>query len=80
MEKLVRGEETEAMRILKSKRSAVLHQMQLLGIDTADWKKVDAFCRDKRIAGKRFARLDSEELDRLLVKIHTIRRKQKKEA
>lgn len=80
MEKLVRGEETEAMRILKSKRSAVLHQIQLLGIDTADWKKVDAFCRDKRIAGKRFTQLDSEELDRLLVKIRTIRRKQKKEA
>ena len=39
MEKLTRAEETEAMRILKSKRSAVLHQMQLSGVDTADWKK-----------------------------------------
>ena len=70
-------EETEAMRILKSKRSAVLHQMQLSGVDTADWKKVDAYCLDKRIAGKRFARLDREELEALLKKIRAIRRKQK---
>ena len=65
------------MRILKSKRSAVLHQMQLSGVDTADWKKVDAYCLDKRIAGKRFARLDREELEALLKKIRAIRRKQK---
>lgn len=79
MEKLVRTEETEAMRILKRKRSDVLHQMQLLGVDTADWKRIDAYCLDKRIAGKRFARLDYEELERLLVKLRAIRRKQKEE-
>ena len=79
MEKLTRAEETEAMRILKSKRSAVLHQMQLLGIDTAAWKKVDSYCIDKRIAGKRFNRLDYEELEALLKKIRAIRRKQKEE-
>ena len=39
MEKLTRAEETEAMRILKRKRSDVLHQMQLSGVDTADWKR-----------------------------------------
>lgn len=77
MEKLVRTEETEAMRILKRKRSDVLHQMQLLGVDTADWKRIDAYCLDKRIADKRFARLDYEELERLLVKLRAIRRKQK---
>ena len=77
MEKLTRAEETEAMRILKSKRSAVLHQMQLSGVDTADWKRVDAFCLDKRIAGKRFARLDYEELEALLKKIRAIRRETK---
>lgn len=79
MEKLTRAEETEAVRILKRKRSDVLHQMQLSGVDTADWKRVDAFCLDKRIAGKRFARLDYEELERLLVKLRAIRRKQKEE-
>ena len=39
-------------KILRQKRSAVLHQMQLLGIDTADWDRVNAFCRDSRIAGE----------------------------
>ena len=29
----------ELRKILRQKRSAVLHQMQLLGIDTADWTR-----------------------------------------
>lgn len=62
-------------REMKRKRSAVLHQMQLLGVDTADWGKVDAYCRNKRIAGKVFRDLDGEELDALLVKLRIIRRK-----
>ena len=60
---------------MKRKRSAVLHQMQLLGVDTADWSKVDAFCQNKRIAGKVFRELDGEELDAMLVKLRIIRRK-----
>lgn len=59
----------------KKKRSAVLHQMQLLGVDTANWERVNSFCRDSRIAGKEFRELDCGELDALLVKIRTIRRK-----
>ena len=65
-------------REMKRKRSAVLHQMQLLGVDTADWGKVDKFCLDKRIAGKVFRKLDGEELDALLVKLRIIRRKKEK--
>ena len=60
---------------MKRKRSAVLHQMQLLGVDTADWGKVDAFCQNKRIAGKVFRELNGDELDALLVKLRIIRRK-----
>lgn len=60
---------------MKRKRSAVLHQLQLLGVDTADWSKVDAYCQNKRIAGKVFRELDGEELDALLVKLRIIRRK-----
>lgn len=76
MEKLIPpGTEWEAQRLLKRKRSDVLHQMQLLGVDTADWKKVDAFCCDKRIAGKCFRYLDDEELSQLLKKLRAIRRK-----
>lgn len=60
---------------MKRKRSAVLHQMQLLGVDTADWGRVDAYCLSKRIAGKAFRELDGDELDALLVKLRIIRRK-----
>lgn len=62
-------------REMRQKRSAVLHQMQLLGIDTADWNKVDEFCQDKRIAGKVFRELDGNELYLLLKKLRAIRRK-----
>ena len=69
-------ERRQAWRMeMKRKRSAALHQMQLLGVDTADWGKVDKFCLDRRIAGKVFRELDGEELDELLVKLRIIRRK-----
>jgi hypothetical protein len=71
-------ERREALRrALKSKRSAALHQMQLLGINTADWQSVDAFCRNKRIAGKNFRELSGEELEALTNKVRIIIRKQK---
>lgn len=70
-------EREEFIRIRRQKRSAALHQMQLLGVDTADWERVNAFCRDARIAGKEFRELDCEELDALQVKIRTIRRKRR---
>lgn len=65
----------QVIKIMKKKRSAVLHQMQLYGINTADWTAVDNFCLDKRIAGKKFRDLDGQELDELQVKIRAIRRK-----
>lgn len=64
-----------ALETLRRIRSSVLHQMQLLGINTADWSRVDAYCMDKRIAGKRFRDLDEEELGALLKKLRAIRRK-----
>lgn len=64
-----------AFETLRRKRSSVLHQMQLLGIDTSDWNRVDAYCSDKRIAGKRFRMLNEQELDTLLKKLRAIRRK-----
>lgn len=71
-------ERREALRrALKSKRSAALHQMQLLGINTADWQSVDAFCHNKRIAGKNFRELSGEELEALTNKVRIIIRKQK---
>lgn len=60
---------------LKKARSGVLHQMQLWGVNTADWGAVDAFCKDKRIAGKAFRFLDTEELSILNTKLRTMNRK-----
>ena len=41
----------------KKKRSAALRLMQQLGIDTTVWPRINAFCRDRRIAGKEFGAL-----------------------
>lgn len=61
--------------ILRKARSGALHKMQLYGIDTTDWNRVDAFCKDTKIAGKRFRELDVEELNALNTKLRMIIRK-----
>lgn len=60
---------------LKKQRSNVLHQMQLMGIDISNWSKVNAFCENKRIAGKAFRELSVEDLEALYKKLRAIRRK-----
>lgn len=66
--------------VLKRKRSAVLHQMQLMGIDTADWAAVDNFCLGVRIAGKKFRELSAGDLDAVLLRIRAIRHKDMQKA
>lgn len=68
---------TEYESELRRLRSAVLRRMQRLGVDTTDWTAVDLFCRDKRIAGKRFAAISGRELRELLPKLEAIARKYK---
>ena len=58
--------------MLRKERSATLRLMQRVGIDTSDWKRVNAFCLDRRIAGKEFARLSAMELAQLRRKIRAI--------
>lgn len=60
---------------LRKKRSMCLKLMQRLGIDTADWARVNDFCGNPRIAGKVFARLGVTELEALGVKLRAIERK-----
>lgn len=60
---------------LRRQRSVCLKLMQKLGIDTSDWARVNDFCRHPRIAGKPFARITSEELEQLAVKLRSIQRK-----
>lgn len=59
----------------KRRRSSALHQLQLYGVDTTDWNKVNAFCEQPRIAGKPFRDLDCEELEALTRKMRAIIRK-----
>ena len=59
----------------KRRRSSALHQLQLYGVDTTDWSKVNAFCEQSRIAGKPFRDLDCEELEALTKKMRAIIRK-----
>ena len=59
----------------KRRRSSALHQLQLYGVDTTDWNKVNAFCAQPRIAGKAFRDLDCEELEALTRKMRAIIRK-----
>ena len=63
--------------ILRKARSGVLHQLQIYGIDTTDWNRVDAFCKDPRIAGKQFRKLTTDELNSLNTKLRIIIRKKK---
>lgn len=62
---------------LRRKRSAVLKQLQKMGIDTTDWNRVDAYCMNPRIAGKKFSKLTVEELETVNIKLRIIQRKEK---
>ncbi len=62
-------------------RTTSLRQMtEQEGVDTTNWIRVNAFCLDKRIAGKRFAELDCEELEALAVKLRGIVRKDERKS
>ena len=61
---------------LRRKRSAVLKQLQKIGIDTTDWNRVDAYCMNTRIAGKEFRKLTVDELETVNIKLRIIRRKE----
>ena len=65
----------EYKKELKRLRSAVLHRMQKLGIDTASWDAVNAFCLNPRIAGKKFATLELAELEVMIAKLEALKRK-----
>lgn len=73
MEKQTGSSRPVSYEVLKKKHSAVLHQMQLAGVDTADWAAVDGFCLDARISGKRFRELSADDLDAVLLRIRAIR-------
>lgn len=74
------GMSDDRLRIeLKKARSAVLHRMQQIGVDTTNWANVDNYCMQPRIAGKLFRRLTLEELRMLVPKLESILRKKRRE-
>lgn len=64
------------VKLKKKKRSAVLHQMQIYGVDTTNWEIVDKFCLNPRITGKKFRYLEIEELEQLYKKLKMMIKKQ----
>lgn len=61
---------------LKKLRSSVLLRIQRLGISTVDnWSGIDEFCMSPKIAGKRFAALNCDELKALIGKLEIILKK-----
>lgn len=77
MQRLIGGDKAREIyrEELRRKRSTVLHLMQKMGIDTADWDRVNNYCLHPRIAGKEFRKLTTDELDVLAIKLRMIRRK-----
>ena len=66
---------TDPGRELRNKkRSAAVRLMQQRGVDTADWARINAVCRDRRIAGKEFGALTLPGLDVLALKLRAIQR------
>lgn len=66
------SQKTELRRL----RSSVLNRIQRLGISTVDnWDGIDEFCQSARIAGKKFAALNTDELKALIGKLEAILRK-----
>ena len=67
MDNLVNDTET-----IRKARSGVLHLLQKIGINTADWKAVNAYLESPKIAGKRLSELHLSELHQLRRKLESI--------
>lgn len=74
LERTVEQTRKQSNERVKKARSLCLHFMQKLGIDTTDWNRVNAFCRDRRIAGKEFYPLTLPELEALARKLRAMMR------
>lgn len=72
MDGIVAGERRE---LLRKWRSVCLKLMQEIGVDTADWNRVNAFTQNARIAGRAFGEISAAELKALAVKLRAIKKK-----
>jgi len=65
--------------VQKKLRSAVLLRLQKHGVDTTQWKDVNAFLKSDRIAGKYLYEMSNDELRKLIAKLELILLKDAKE-
>ena len=65
----------ERRALLRKWRSVCLKLMQEIGVDTADWDRVNAFTGNARIAGMAFGEIPAEGLKALAVKLRMIKKK-----
>lgn len=56
----------------QKQRSICLKLMQQYGVDTTDWNRINAFCKDARIAGKPFQYISIDELQKLSIKLRAM--------
>lgn len=68
----------EQRDLLRKAKSGALRQLQLYGVDTTSWDKVDTFCLNPRICGKVFRYMTIEELNALNRKMRAINKKSQK--
>ena len=61
--------------VLKTLRSSVLLRLQKHGVDTTEWKNINIFLLQPRIAGKLLFEMDADELRKLIAKMEQILRK-----
>lgn len=59
----------------RKRRSVCLKLLQQIGVDTTSWTAVNNYCGSRRIAGKAFAQLGADELERLSIKLRMILKK-----
>ena len=61
-----------ALREQKRLRSAILHRLQVYGVDTTNWATVNDFLSSDKIAGKRLYEMTNEEMVELIKKLEKI--------
>jgi len=77
MEKMATVKSNDFVNLeIKKYRSACLLRMQKIGINTADWKAVNVFLENKKIAGEPLWKLSVEQMKTLICKLESIYAKQ----
>ena len=77
MDGIVRHDRREELR---KRRRICLKLLQEIGVDTADWNRVNTFTQNARIAGRAFGEIPAEGLKALAVKLRAILRKPRRAA